>query len=180
FPRRPPAARPRSLDLRRLQPDARVFGDLTDVALPQLFQAADEVRVPAIDLVEGHPAVADLLPTGQEQFKGQLGLGAKDDPFGHAGPAAALGVFGPGVGQVQARIEQGVAGGTGVGDIDGHLAVVDLAGGAAVLAGDADALGAALGEAALVQDEDAVGAAEFGIDLAEQLPAEGSIFPGGL
>src|SRR5262249_17525960 len=43
-----------------------------------------------------------------------------------------------------------------------------------------DALGATLGEAALVEDQHAVVAAEFGIDLAEQFPAQGGVLPRGL
>src|SRR5262249_60294251 len=102
---------------------------------PHVRRAADEVRVPAVDLVEGHPAVADVPPAGQQQLEGQLGLGAEDDPLGYAGPAAARGVVGPGVVQVQAGVQQGVAGVAGVGGVDGHLAVGDFAQGAAVYGG---------------------------------------------
>ena len=67
----------------------------------------------------------------------------------------------------------------GVGDVDGDLAVVEFAGGTAILAGDADALGAALGEGALVEDEDTLVAAEFVGDPGAEFVAKVLVGPGG-
>jgi hypothetical protein len=55
-----------------------------------------------------------------------------------------------------------------------------LAGSAAVLAGHAHTLVAALGDAALIDDQDALGVAEGFIDPAEQLGAERQVRPGRL
>src|SRR5215467_3747057 len=59
---RAPAPPPRSrlLDLGAAQPATARLGDLADVALAQLLQAAEELGVLAITFVERHPAMADL------------------------------------------------------------------------------------------------------------------------
>src|SRR5262249_31436658 len=156
-----------------LQPDTGVLGHLADITLAQLLQATDEVGIAAVNLVEGHPAMPQAATPVTQQFKGQLRLGAEDDPLGHARGTTAGGVVGPGVMQIQARIEQGMAAVAGVSDVDGDLTVVEFAGGAAVLAGDADALGAAFGEGALIEDEDTLVAAEFVGDPGAELLAQG-------
>src|SRR5262249_41421760 len=128
----------------------------------------------------GHPAVPDAAAQLQHQLEGQFRLGAEDHPLRYAGGAAAVWVVGPLVGQVQPGVQQGMAAVAGVGGVDGDLAVGDLTQGAAVLAGDPDALGAGLGEAALVEDEDALGAAELVIDPSDEFAAQGGVVPGGL
>src|SRR5262249_48942230 len=77
------------------QPAPARLGDLADVALAQLLQAAEELGVLAVALVEGHPAMVDLRPDVANQLQGQLRLGTKDHTFGHAGPLAARGILGP-------------------------------------------------------------------------------------
>ena len=77
--------------------------------------------------------MADLGPDVSDQLRGQLRLGAEDDVVGHAGLVAARGIVGPFVlRQIQPLVQQRVPPGAGVGQVDGHLAVVDLAGRPAV------------------------------------------------
>jgi len=66
---------------------------------------------------------------------------------------------------------------TGVGQGDTAPAVIDLAGGAAVLAGHAHALVAAFSGAALIDEQDALGVAAGVIDPADQLRPQRPVGP---
>ena len=101
-------------------------------------------------------------------------------PLRHPSGATAVGIGRPLVVQVQTCIQQGMAPVAGIGGVDGHLAVGEFAEGAAILAGDADALGAALGKTTFIEDEDSVGVAQFRIDPLDQFPKQGRVFPGRL
>jgi hypothetical protein len=79
-----------------------------------------------------------------QHHPGQLGLGRKGALVGDAGGVAARGIVDPALGQVQLAVDDPVPGRGGVGQVDGDLGVVDLAGGAAVLATHPHRVGALL------------------------------------
>lgn len=81
---------------------------------------------------------------------------------------------------LQPGVEQGLRRPRRVDDVDGNLAVVDLAGCAAVLAGHANALSITLGEVALIDDKDAVRVTEFGGNPVGQFGAERGVGPEGI
>lgn len=72
---------------------------------------------------------------------------------GDAGRLAALAVFGPGLGQVELTVDQGVAARGGVGGEDADLAVLGSSGGAGVLALHSGGGGALLHEAGVINDQ---------------------------
>ena len=68
----------------------------------------------------------------------------------------------------------------GVGHVNGHLAVGNLAQGATVLPCDADAFAAAFGKATFIEDEHTMIAAQFRLDPAAQFFPQRRIGPRGL
>jgi hypothetical protein len=102
---------------------------------PARLQPGMQRRTAAIDLVRGHPTRRHASIQGALQHPaGQLALGRKAHLLGHAGSSTAIRILGPARRQVQITINQGVPVPAGVGEVDGDLGVVDLAGGAGVLA----------------------------------------------
>jgi hypothetical protein len=94
---------------------------------------------PAASAVQHHP--------------GQLGLGREPDPGGDAGGLQARGIVSPALGQVQLAVDHPVPSIAGIGQVDGDLGVVDLAGGAGVLASHPHRVGALLAVAGLVDHQ---------------------------
>jgi hypothetical protein len=118
------------------------------------FQPAPQRRAVAVDLVGGHPA--GRHPGHQRAFQhppGQFGLGGEADLVGDAGDPAALRVGQPSFGQVQLPVDHAMPGRGGIRQVDGDLGVVDLAGGAGVLALHSDRAGAFLEVAGLVDHQ---------------------------
>ena len=116
-----------------------------------VLQEAPERRVAAVGFVGGDPAGWDPSVQGAlEHDPGQLWLGPKlhlgRDP---GGPAAGR-ILGPGARQVQLSVDERPPFGASVGEEDAELAVVDLSGGARVLALHPHRGGALLEEPGLV------------------------------
>lgn len=101
--------------------DARVvdllgFGDGDNVGELDVFQETAEAGVLAVGGVRGDPG--DGQGRGErppDDGAGQLAFGGEGAFVGDAGSPAALAVIGPGCGQVQLAVDQGVAPGGGVG-----------------------------------------------------------------
>jgi hypothetical protein len=98
-----------------------------------------ELGVVAVSGVNDHGRARNALGNGlPELFGGDEQLGAQHDIVWHTGRAAPFGIFSPGFRQVE-FVGDGEAGGYRAdGQADGDLAVVLLAGLAAVSPGDAD------------------------------------------
>jgi site-specific DNA recombinase len=138
-----------SLDLKQL-------GALDRQHMPHAaaLQPPPQGRAAAIDLIGGHPRRRH--PGGQRTLQHQLGqlrLGAKLHLLGHPRGPAPLRVIGPALGQVQLPVDHRPSPGAGIGEEDPELAVVDLAGGARILALHPDRSGALLEEARLVRHQ---------------------------
>jgi hypothetical protein len=84
---------------------------------------------------------------------GQFRLGGECGLLAEPGGMAAVGVGGPGARNVQFPVHRGVPAPTGVDQVDGNLGILDPAGGAGVLALDADRVAAVLHVAGLVDDQ---------------------------
>jgi hypothetical protein len=82
------------------------------------------------------------LAGGGDHVVGQLRAGGELDGGGDTGLFPALGVTGPGLGQVDPAVDQGVSVFTGVGQEDADLGVLDPSRGAGVLALDTDGMDA--------------------------------------
>jgi hypothetical protein len=116
-------------------PDRVVAGHRQHLADLAGFQLGPQPGIGAVDLIAGHPGGRD--PGGRrpaEHPVGQCRLGRKPDLVGDAGGLAAVGIAGPAAGHVQVPVDQGVPGVGGIDQVDRDLGVVDLAGGAGVLA----------------------------------------------
>jgi hypothetical protein len=93
-------------------------------------------RVGTLDLVSGHPSGRNLRRhSAGDQRRRQRRFGREfSTVIGYSGGGAAVRVLGPGLGQIQRPVDQGVPARRGVGQIHRHLRVLDPTGGAAVLA----------------------------------------------
>ena len=98
---------------------------------------------------------------------------------GDPGGLAAFAVLGPGLGQVELAVDQGVPLVGGVGGEDADLAVLGPSRGAGVLALDAGGDGALLDEAGVVDDQDTVGGAEALGDVGLEVVADLVCVPAG-
>ena len=104
---------------------------------PAALQPAPERRVLAVDLIGGHPGSRHPGIQGPLQYDpGQLRLGPEPHLLGHPGGSTPRPILGPCLGQVQLPVDECPPPGAGVGQEHAELAVVDLAGGARVLALD--------------------------------------------
>ena len=127
---------------------------------PADLQPAAQRRVAAVDLIGGHPAGRHpSLQRPLEHPAGQLGLGGEADLVGDADGPAARGIVDPALGQVQLPVDHAVPSVGGIGQVDGDLGVVDLAGGAGVLALHPDRAGALLEIPSLVDHQHRLGSA---------------------
>jgi site-specific DNA recombinase len=118
------------------------------------LQPAPECRVLAVDLIGGHPGGRHPGIQGPLQHDpGELGLGLEPDLVGDAGGPTPRLILGPCLGQVQLPVDERPPLGAGVSKKDAQLAVVDLAGGARVLALDPDRGRALLEEPGLVHHQ---------------------------
>ena len=124
-----------------------------------------QTRVGAIDLITGHPGsgnacgyrpVDQLLR--QFRFGRKATLALRDSRI-----SAAAGVLGPGLGQIQSAVDQGVSARGCVGQIYRHLGVLNAPGRPGVLPLNPDAVGAFLDISGLVDDQDRPWVAE-GVD----------------
>jgi hypothetical protein len=77
----------------------------------------------------------------------------KADLFRDMGGLSAGGILAPLLGQIQVTVDQAMAQGGDVGEKDADLAVVDAAGGPAILGLDTSGVRAAFGKAAFIQDQ---------------------------
>ncbi len=112
-----------------------------------------------------------------EHLQGQFVPGAETHLRGHAGLLAAPFVLGPVLGQVEARIDQGVALVADVAEVDTDLAVFDFAKAAAPLALYAHGLGALLGEGGGVEDQDGGVLTQTVADLAGKFADQRGMVP---
>ncbi len=118
------------------------------------LQPAAQRRTAAVDLVGGHPSGRHAgVQRALQPPAGQLRLGLELDLGGDASGPAARRVGQPSLGQVQLAVDHAMPGGGGIGQVDGDLGVVDLAGGAGVLALHPDGVAALLEVAGLVDDQ---------------------------
>lgn len=127
---------------------------------------------PAAIAVDGIGHHSRCACPGFQHALGQLGLGGKVHSLGHNGRDAPGPIVGPLCGQVQLAVEKRVPPACGVGQKHPHLAVLRLAGGAAVLALDADAFGPLLEEARFIHDELRPGVPQLLKHVAAQLVAD--------
>ncbi len=82
-----------------------------------------------MDLVGGHPRGGCAVGSGVgDHVVGEFGLGGEADAVGNTGRLQALGLLGPGPGQVEAAIDESVPCPGGVGEVDRDLGVLDAAG----------------------------------------------------
>jgi hypothetical protein len=102
--------------------------------------------------VHGHAGLPDLFQHGH----GLLGLGLEAHGLRHLGLGPPLGIVAPLFRQIQPAIQEHVAFGCRITQKRAHLAVLDLARRAAVLAFHADRAGTLLDEARLVDHADAI------------------------
>lgn len=112
-------------------------------------------------------------------FQGDLWF-CKEIPFvcGDAGFFAALGIAGPGFGQVEADVGEGGLLAAGKAGADGDLAVIDFAEPPDILARHADGVIAFLGETGVVDDESAArAAAKEAVGTAGDFVHERTVFP---
>jgi hypothetical protein len=148
------------------------FGHCHDVGQAGVFQKASEAGVLSVGGIGRDPG--DGQGAGlraQDHGAGPLVLGREWAIFGDAGCAAAFGVVGPGLGEVELAIDESVAAGGGVGGEDADLAVLGAAGGSGVLPLHPGGGGALLDESGVINDQDAlVGAEVFG-DVSLQVVA---------
>ncbi len=137
------------------------------------FQPASQGWAAAIDLIGGHPRRRHpgVQRTLQHDL-GKLRLGPKPDLLGDLGSPAAGRVVGPALGQVQLPVDHRPPLGAGVGQEHAQLAVVDLAGGARVLALDPHRGRALLEKPRLVDHQHPAGVAEVLDDVAAQVVAD--------
>ena len=157
-----------SLDLKQL-------GALDRQHVPHAaaLQPLPERRAAAVDLIGGHPRRRH--PGVQRALQHELGklrLGPEPDLLGHPRSPAALRIVGPALGQVQLPVDHRPALSAGVGQEDAELAVVDLAGGARVLALDPDRGGALLEEPRLVGHQHRVRVAQVLDHVGAQVVAD--------
>src|SRR5690606_15808638 len=154
------------------QGDAVAGGDRQNIAHAALFQLTAQARALAADLVAGGPPrVHSGVQRADDHAAGQLGLGGNVPVGGHTGRLAPSGVAGPGLGQVDVPVDEGVPGVGGIAEKDRDLAVLDASGGAGVLALHPDAAGALLQIAGLVHHQHRPGRPEVLGDVAAQVIA---------
>jgi hypothetical protein len=135
-----------------------VGADGHDVAGAEFADTSPQVKAP-VNFVAGGKGGADAavmrLP---KQPAGQFRLGREHDLVWYPGQLAALLVGRPVRGQVQGPADQGMPGRDRIRQGDRDLAQGDAPGGAAVLAGRADAVGGGLLIGGLIHDQDRVAA----------------------
>jgi hypothetical protein len=118
------------------------------------LQPTPQGRAAAIDLISGHPRRQHPgLQRALQHDPGQLRLGAKLHLLGDPRSPAPLRVVGPAFRQVQLPVDHCPPLRTGIGQEHSQLAVVDLAGGAGVLALHPHRGGALLREPGLVHHQ---------------------------
>jgi hypothetical protein len=94
---------------------AMIAGDRQHVADAAGLELGAQGGVGAVGLVAGDPGGRDAgVQRAGEHLGGQGWLGGKPDLVGDAGSAAAVGIAGPGAGQVQLPVDDGVAAAAGV------------------------------------------------------------------
>lgn len=144
-------------------------GDGEDMAQSGLLQHAAQPPLLAVGRVCGHPGERQRRGDGpQHHGVGEVGLGGEGPLVGDVGGAAAIGVVGPGLGQIQLPSHQGPSALGGIGGEQADLAVLGTAGGAGVLAPHAGRGGALPEGSGVAEDEDPVGPAEpFGYVVLE-------------
>ena len=115
-----------------------------------------------------------------DHVQGMLGLGAHHDGrVGYTGLLAPLLIINPVLGQIQPRVDQGMAGLSAKNGADGDLAIIDFAEPAAPLAGHADRSQALLDMPRVVKGEASVViAAKHPIRLLGDLVPDMAVLPG--
>ena len=119
--------------------DPLVFVNIGNEGFPGRVEGAQQPGFLAITGVHADPLETNAEGTGMvDHVQGMLGLGAHHDVrVGHTGLLASLGIINPVLGQIQPRVDQGMAGLPAKNGANSDLAVVDFAEPAAPLAGHA-------------------------------------------
>ena len=98
------------------------------------LQLGSQLGVGAVDLVAGHPGRRHPgVQRPRQHPPGQGGLGREPHLVGDTRRLRAVGITGPGSGQVQLPVDHGVPSATGIHQQDRDLGIVDAARGAGVL-----------------------------------------------
>jgi hypothetical protein len=120
------------------QDDRFITGYGSHVGILMVFQPGSQFQVTAIDRVGDDPADLNLrLMEPLKHLDGQVGFGAEANGVRNPGLAATRLIVEPVLWEVEFSIDEGMAGGSDVGEKHAHLAVLHLASGAAVLLFDA-------------------------------------------
>lgn len=142
------------------------------VGLLALLQRDLQVVVAPIDLVAGDPGHGQPAGQGAEhQGLGQLRLGGEAHAWRDVGLGPPRRVVRPVARQVEGAVIQGLAERANVGQEDAHLAVLQLAGDAAVLDADPDRVRAPPEEAGLVDYQHPGGVAQVAPQVGLQVIA---------
>jgi site-specific DNA recombinase len=142
------------------------------------LQPAAQRWAAAIDLIGGHPAGRHLgVQRASQHQPGQLGLGREPDLVGDAGGLQARGIVDPALGQVELAVDHAMPGRGGIGQVDGDLGVVELAGGAGVLALDPDRVAALLEIAGLIDHQHRARVAEVLDQIIPDVVADRVVVP---
>jgi site-specific DNA recombinase len=155
-----------------------IAGDRQDITDSSGLQRSAQPWVGAVDLVAGHPSHRDPgVQRANDHRLRQGGLGRKPDLVGDAGGLQAVGIVGPGPGQVQLPVDHRVPRIGGVHQVHGDLGILDPAGGAGVLALDPDGGGALLQVAGLVDDQHCLVLAQVLGDIVAHVIADRVVVP---
>lgn len=167
--------RPRSIG-----PNPLITMDFCDESFTISIKRVKKSVVATVAAVHAHAVETNAqFALVADAFQGDLWFGEKI-PFicGDAGFFAALGIVGPGFGQVEADVGEGGLLAAGKAGADRDLAVVDFAESPDVLARHADGVVAFLGKTGVVDDESAARAtAKESVGTAGDFIHERAVFP---
>lgn len=149
------------------------LGDRDDVGQTGVFQETAEAGVLAVGGICGDPGEGERGVKGpQDHGAGEVVLGGEVPLVGDPGCSAALPVFGPGLGQIELAVDQGVPACGGVGGEGTDLAVLGPARGSGILPLHPGRGGALLDEAGVIDDQLTLRCAELLCCIGLQVIAE--------
>ncbi len=123
-------------------------GDGQRVGIALLLQPLSQLGAVAVDRIGHHPADGQASRLGPLNHPpGQFGFGLKRDRLGDMRGLPAQRVGAPVFGQIQLAVDEGMAGGSHIGEKDADLAVFHTPGQPAILGADASRVTSAFGKA---------------------------------
>ena len=151
--------------------DAPVGRHGQHVAQSVAAEGGPQRRVSTVDLIGGHPRRGDLRLNGAGDQRSRQGGFGRETPSvdRDSGVVAAIGIFGPRLGQVHSTVDEGVSAWGGVGQIHRDLGVLDTPRGAGVLALHPDRMQPLLHIPCLIEDQYRAGVAEGVDDVVAQI-----------